>query len=163
MCVALAECGGREEHLQHLAGPGERPIAVRPHAEVVTVEVVLVYFDAANPPGGWLIESRSPVGGDALGDFVEQPMLDVAVHVEDDEFGMAEVLDEPDGVAERKVVVADLDDRPAIDFDLQVERLHDCFVGVTITLETHVGIMNEGSHRDTYGVHSPGWSDSGSH
>lgn len=148
VCVALAISALREEHLQYLAGSGECAIAIRPHAEVVAVEVILVHFDAAHPLGRWLIESGSPVVGDAFGDFVEQPMLDVAVHVEDDELGMAEILDEPDGVAERKVVVADLDDRPAVDLDLQVERLHDCFVGVTITLETHVGIMDEGCHRD---------------
>ena len=145
MCVAFAVCDVREEHLQHLAGLGECAVAGRPHAEMVAVEVVVVDFDAVHPSGGWSIESRSPVCGDALGEFVDQTLLVAAIDVEDDEFGMAEVLDEPDRVAECKVVVPDLDDDPAVDLDLQVERLHCCFVGVTITLETHVGIVNEGS------------------
>lgn len=147
MYVAFAECAVREKHLQHLAGSGEPAIASRPSAEVVAVEVVLVYLDAAHPSDGWSIESRAPVGGDAFGDLVEQAMLEVGLDIQDDELGVAEVLDESDGVAEYNPVIIDLDYGPAVDLDLQVERLHCFFVGVTITLETHVGIVNEGSHR----------------
>jgi len=83
-----------------------------------------VHFDAAHPSGGWPIECGPPAGGDALGEFVDQPMLVAAIDVDDDELGMAEALDQPDGVAERTVVVADLDDGPAVDADRQAERLH---------------------------------------
>lgn len=146
MYVAFAECAVREKHLQHLAGSGEPAIASRPSAEVVAMEVVLVHLDAAHPSGGFPIESRSPVGGDALGDLVEQAMLEAGLDVQDDELGVAEVLDQPDGVAEYNPVIIDLDYGPAVDLDLQVERLHCCFVGITITLETHMGSVNQGCH-----------------
>ena len=74
-------------------------------------------------------------------------MLVAAISVRNDEFGMAEVLDESDRVAEGVLVATDLDDGPAVDSDLQVEGVNRVLMGVTITFDTHEGSVAHRCHR----------------
>ena len=105
-----------------------------------------MHLEALRTHGAEQLVRQLAAGGDALDEGRDVPGLELDADIHQHEFGMAEVLHQPDRVTEGRVAVFDLNEGPAVDPDAQVERLHGCFVGVPITFETHVRIVLRGCH-----------------
>ncbi len=108
--------------------------------------MVLVDLAAAKAQGCEARCRQFAVAGDQVDEVRHQLVLDLGADVEQHEFGVAVVLGQSNRVAPGSGFIHHLDEGPSVDPDLQVERLHRFFMGVTVTFEAHVGSMNGGSH-----------------
>ncbi len=132
--------------MDHVAGLWELTVAIRPGTEEVAVEVVGVDVCTLQFHLDETVNGERSGGCHEIDEMRHQGVLLFDFDIEQHEFGVAEVLDQPDGVAPGGGVVGYLDEGPAMDPDLQVERLHRFFMGVTITFEAHGGSMAKGCH-----------------
>jgi SAM-dependent methyltransferase len=142
--VAGAVRAGRQADVDHVAGLRVLAVSVRPRAEQVAAEVVVVHLDSAQLHGSETLWGEFAGRGDEADELLYQRALRFDLDIEQHQLGVPVILEKSDGVAPSFVVTLDLDECPAVDPDRQVESVHYLFVGVSVTFEAHADSLATG-------------------